>query len=338
VRGAIAAYAQLAKPRLALLLLFVAAASFLLGSGKPPDGRRLAGLAAGTVLLAAGLFALNQYLERDTDRLMQHTRRRPLPAGVLRPVEALRFGLALSALSLAVLFLQAGRLAAWLGLFTLAAYLAYTWLKTRTLHHTTLGSLSGAMPVLLGWVAATGRLDLDAWVLFAILFFWQFPHFLAIEVMYREDYRRAGIRVLPVADPRGRRTAGLLLGAQALLLAASALPVLTGLARPVYLVAAGPLGVAFFVFGVLAAGVLVPTPGRGVCVPRGAAERGIRAGLRAPALALPGSAGTRASPLAGTCGLPVAPGRAEAGRARQLLLASVAYLPLLFLALVISRR
>jgi protoheme IX farnesyltransferase len=245
------AYGELTKPRISLLLLLVALASYRLGAGEAADGWRLLWLAAGIWLLAAGLFALNQYMERGVDARMRRTRRRPLPSGRLAPVQALGFGLAMVLLSLLALGFRFGWLAVALALFTLVSYLfVYTPLKPRTPHHTTLGALSGAMPTLLGWAAATGGLSLDAWVLFAILFFWQFPHFLAIETMFQEDYRQAGIRVLPVVDPQGRRTGRLILAAQLLLSGVSAAPALTGLVHPLYLAAAALLDGAFLFFGI----------------------------------------------------------------------------------------
>ncbi len=245
------AYGELTKPRISLLLVVVALCSYLLGSGGEADGRRLAELAAGTWLLAAGLFALNQLLERELDARMRRTRHRPLPSGRLAPVQALRFGLGAVLSSLLLFGCRFGWLPAALALFTLVSYLfVYIPLKPLTPHHTTLGALSGAMPTFLGWSAATGGLSLDAWALFAILFFWQFPHFLAIGVLHREDYRQAGIRVVPVVDPDGTRTARLILAALLLLTAASAAPALTGLVHPLYLLPAAALDGAFLFFGV----------------------------------------------------------------------------------------
>ncbi len=245
-------YADLTKPRISLLLLAVALGSFLLGSDGTVDPGRMLWLTAGIWLLAAGLFALNQYMEQNLDARMRRTRTRPLPAGDLEPAQALRFGLGAALLSFSVFGLRFGWLLLGLAVFTLVSYLfVYTPLKPRTSHHTTLGALSGAMPTLLGWAAATGDLaSTDAWVLFAILFFWQFPHFLAIETVHLEDYRQAGVQVLPVADPEGGRTGRLVLSSLFLLSAATVAPVLTGLVLPFYLMPAAFLDAAFLYAGI----------------------------------------------------------------------------------------
>jgi protoheme IX farnesyltransferase len=245
--GRLRAFAELTKPRIGLLLLAVAACSYYLGSGRNFDGSRFAVLLIGVSLLAAGVLSLNQYFERERDGHMHRTRGRPLPSGRLRPHEALTFGMAGAAASVLLFALAVNLVSAAVALFTLVSYiLVYTPLKTRTAYHTTLGALSGGTPTLLGWAAARGSLEPAAWVLFALLFFWQFPHFLAINLMYREDYARAGIRVLPGEDPHGRRTAAAIIAPAALLLASSLLLVPMGLLRPIYAAAAVPLGGLFF--------------------------------------------------------------------------------------------
>lgn len=252
--GRLRAFAELTKPRIALLLLAVAACSYYLGSGGSFDGSRFAILLVGVTLLAAGVLSLNQYFERARDGRMQRTQGRPLPSGRLRPHEALAFGLTGSLASVLLFALAVNLTSAAVALFTLVSYiLVYTPLKTRTAYHTTLGALSGGTPTLLGWAAARGSLEPPAWALFALLFFWQFPHFLAINLMYREDYARAGIRVLPGEDPHGGRTAAAIIAPTALLLAASLLLVPMGLLRPIYATAAVPLGGVFFFIAVRAA-------------------------------------------------------------------------------------
>jgi protoheme IX farnesyltransferase len=244
--GSVKAYLELAKPRIALLVLAVAAASFFTAAPGAVSALRLAGLTAGIGFLAAGIFALNHYLERETDRLMRRTARRPLPSGRLLPRQALAFGIALSGAAFAVIFGVLGWLAGALALFTFASYLfVYTPLKRRTPHHTVLGALSGATPPLLGWAAARGTLDPGAWVLFAILFLWQFPHFLAIEMLYRDDYAAAGIKVLPVTDPTGAAAVSEILVAQVLLAGVSLIPFLIRMAGLAYLVGGCLLAVAF---------------------------------------------------------------------------------------------
>jgi protoheme IX farnesyltransferase len=187
------------------------------------------------MLIAGGTAALNHYVERDSDRLMRRTASRPLPSGVLKPRQALAYGIALSVAGALYLYFAAGALAAGLGVATCLSYLlAYTPLKKRTVWATFVGAFPGAIPPMIGWVAATGRLDLGAWLLFAILFFWQFPHFHAIAWMYREDYARAGILMLPVVDPEGSRTFRQILVTAAALVGVSLLPAIAGLAGIIY--------------------------------------------------------------------------------------------------------
>ncbi|MGA2641584.1 MAG: heme o synthase, partial [Spirochaetia bacterium] len=194
-------YFQLIKPRITLLILIVAMGSFYLADrGGSPDWKRFAIMSIATGLLASGIFALNAYLERETDLLMRRTASRPLPGKRLLPRQALAFGVIVTACGLFLLSARLGWIAGVVGLFTFVSYvLVYTPLKRRTALHTAVGALSGATPPLIGWAAARGSLEPGAWILSGILFLWQFPHFLAIESMYRDDYERAGIRVLPVS-------------------------------------------------------------------------------------------------------------------------------------------
>ncbi len=198
------AYLELTKPRITLLVLAVSIASFYLASPGVVAWPRLLLTVLGTTLLAFGVFALNHYGERDTDGMMRRTDRRPLPGKRLTPREVLSFGASLTAAAVILTGATLGWVAGAVALFTFVSYvLVYTPLKRRTAFHTALGALSGATPPLLGWAGATGTVDLNAWILFGILFFWQFPHFLAIEMMYRDDYAAAGIKVLPVTDASG---------------------------------------------------------------------------------------------------------------------------------------
>lgn len=246
------AYLELTKPRITALLLLVAAASFLLAYPESPDWAGLLALVGCLWLLAAGLFALNHFLERGLDARMPRTRNRPLPAGRLAPAEALVFGLGLSLLALACTTLRFGWVAGGLALFTLASYLfVYTPLKLRTPYHAALGACSGATPALLGWAAATGGLSPAAGLLAAMLFFWQFAHFLAIGALYAAEYQAAGVRVLPAE--RGGQARLLLVGSQVLLVLASGGTVPAGLSRPVYLAGAGLLGALYLAVGGYAA-------------------------------------------------------------------------------------
>jgi protoheme IX farnesyltransferase len=252
--GKLSAYAELTKPRITSLVVLTAAAGFCMGSAGGIDYLRLLNMAIGIGLLSSGIAALNQYLERDLDRLMRRTQARPLPLGKLLPREAALFGIALSSLAIAFLAILINPLSALLGVATLASYLfVYTPLKTKTTLSTVLGAFPGAMPPFIGWVAARGHVTVDAWILFAILFLWQFPHFLAIAWMYRDDYARAGIKMLPVVEPEGRVTGQQIISYTLLLVPVSLLPAVTGLAGAVYLIGASVLGLGFLFFSARAA-------------------------------------------------------------------------------------
>ena len=213
-------FAELAKPRITSLVLVTAAVGFAVGGQGSIDWLAFLVFMAGTGLLCGGASALNQYLERDADALMERTRRRPIPGGRIRPEEALVFGLALSAAGLAVLvFVNPLTLA--LGAASLVSYvLAYTPLKRVTSLCTVVGAVPGALPPLMGWAASRGSLGAAGWGLFAILFLWQLPHFLAIGWLYRDDYARGGFPMLAVTDRDGAST-----GRQAVLYATALLPV-----------------------------------------------------------------------------------------------------------------
>jgi len=204
----------------------------------------------GTGLIASGTAALNQWYERDADTLMRRTAGRPLPTGKMTALRALVFGIVLAGLGFGELALGVNLLAALLGAFTLGSYLfVYTPLKQRSPHSTTFGSLPGAMPPLIGFAAASGTLTWDAWVLFAILFLWQFPHFYAIAWMYKEDYARAGILMLPVVEPDGKSTARRILLYSIALIPISLMPKFFAMAGNVYLYGALALGLAFVYYG-----------------------------------------------------------------------------------------
>lgn len=208
----------------------------------------------GTGLVAAGSATLNMLLERDTDALMHRTRGRPLPAGRLRPAEALWFGLLLTSAGLAVLALLVRPLAALVALLTWACYLfAYTPLKTRTSLATIVGAFPGALPPVIGWAAARGSLDAGAVVLFAILFLWQIPHFLAIAWIFREDYARGGLPMLPVLDPAGHVTGRQAVANSLALLLVSVVPSVAGMTGKLYLYGAVVLGLGFTGVAVAAA-------------------------------------------------------------------------------------
>src|SRR5919109_4770954 len=219
----------LTKPRVVLMVLVTTLVGYYVGLTGAPDWARLLHLAIGTALAAGGTLALNQYWERDVDALMERTRTRPLPDGRLMPLEALAFGGAITALGIMSLAAFAGMAAAAVTLATFALYLfAYTPLKLRTALCTIIGAVPGALPPVTGWVAARDDAGPGAWILFGILFLWQLPHTLAIARLYRDDYARAGVRLLPVIDPEGTSTERQIVLACLALLAVSLLPAVAG--------------------------------------------------------------------------------------------------------------
>jgi len=244
-------YLELAKPRVVLMVLITAFVGFYLGSTEVPNYVRLLQMLFGTGLAAAGTLALNQYFERDTDALMERTRRRPLPDGRVQPREALGFGIAIALAGLGYLALAVNLLAALVTTFITLSYLVlYTPMKPRSSLCMLVGAVPGALPPVIGWVAARDSLNITAWVLFAIMFLWQVPHTLAIARLYCADYAKAGIQFLPVIDPDGASTNRQIVSHSAALLAVSLLPTLLGAAGAVYFVAAFLLGVTFLVFGI----------------------------------------------------------------------------------------
>jgi heme o synthase len=254
LREKLSAYLELTKPRITFLIVLTSAAGFCLGSPGAIDYVLFTHAMIGIALLSSGIATINQFMERDLDALMRRTEKRPLPTGRLLPFEALWFGLALTLTAEVYLASLVNLLTAALGLTIIAGYLLlYTPLKTRTTLSTVVGAFPGAMPPLIGWAAARGQVGIAAWVLFAILFLWQFPHFLAIAWMYREDYGRAGIRMLPVVEPEGRVTGQQIVAFTIMLIPVSLLPAVMGITGRVYLIAAIVLGLLFLVTSVRAA-------------------------------------------------------------------------------------
>jgi len=258
-------YLALTKPRVIWLILMSAGIGYWFGLRGVLDGLVLLHAVSGTGLLAAGTFTLNQWYERDADARMLRTKHRPLPTGRVTPRGAFVFGVMLSVVGYVQLTFGANALTGALGLFTLLAYLlAYTPLKQRSRHSTTVGAVPGAMPPLIGYAAASGTLTAEAWVLFAILFLWQFPHFYSIAWMYRDDYARAGIRMLPVVEPDGESTARQIVLASLLLIPVSLLPGLMSMTGRVYLVGALLLGAGFLHYGLRVARERTISRARGV--------------------------------------------------------------------------
>jgi protoheme IX farnesyltransferase len=244
-------YLVLTKPRLVTLVLVTTLVGFYAGSVGRVDLPLLVNTILGTALAAAGSLALNQYLERELDGRMARTRQRPLPDGRLAPFEALAFGVATTAAGLMILTILVNPLVGAVEAVTVASYLfVYTPLKTRTSLATIAGAVPGALPPVAGWVAARGAFGAGAAALFAILFLWQLPHFLALAWMYREDYRKAGIVVLPSSDPDGSMTGRQMVANLLALLPAAILPCLAGIAGTVYFVGAIALSLAFLAFGI----------------------------------------------------------------------------------------
>jgi heme o synthase len=259
-------YLDLTKPRITWLILMSTGIGYFFGMrGSSLDWALLLHTILGTALMASGTAALNQWYEREADRKMRRTMQRPLPAGKMSAARALWFGAALSAAGFIELWLGANLLAALFGLFTLVSYLfLYTPLKQRTWWSTTVGAIPGAMPPVIGYAASGGTLTLESWVLFAILFLWQFPHFYAIAWMYREDYERAGIRMLPVVEPDGRSTARQIVLFGSILIPVSLVPAMLGMSGTIYLAGAAVLGLAFLAAGVRLANDRTLAHARGV--------------------------------------------------------------------------
>jgi heme o synthase len=243
----LADYLELLRPKVTLLVLFTVAAGVYLAAAGAPEGAVLLHAVLGTALVAAGASSLNQYLERHSDALMQRTENRPLPAGRLQPAVVLALGIGLTAAGLTYLAVSLRQpLTAGVAAFTFASYVfLYTPLKRVTPLNTLVGAVPGALPPVIGWTAVRGSIDAQAVGLFLIVFLWQVPHFLAIAWIYREQYERAGLQMLPVLDRQGVRTSRQMVRYCLVLIPVSLLPALLGMAGPFYLVGAVILGLFF---------------------------------------------------------------------------------------------
>lgn len=246
VRGRANDFIALAKPRLNLLVVGSSLVGYVMGGGEMSNAGRVVFTVVGTALVAGGASAFNQVIEREADRLMRRTRLRPVPDGRLQAAESLVFAALMSIAGLGILGAGVNLLSAVVAFTTLVTYaVIYTPLKRRSSFATVIGAIPGALPPVIGWAAASGQLSRGAWVLFAIVFLWQLPHFLAIAWIYREDYARAGFLMLPVIEPDGRST-----GRQATLYCAALLPVslaptLIGMTGTFYFAAAMALSLLF---------------------------------------------------------------------------------------------
>jgi protoheme IX farnesyltransferase len=258
VRPEMKDYIALTKPRITWLILMSTGIGYFFGLPAGafrwmgwPSWRALLTTLIGTALIASGSAALNQWYERESDFKMRRTKTRPIPGGRMLANRALLFGWALAVAGFATLALGVNFLSGLLGLITLICYLfVYTPMKQRSSLSTVVGALPGAMPPMIGYAAASGELTSQAWALFAILFVWQFPHFLAIAWMYKDDYSRAGIRMLPVVEPDGKSTSRQIVGYASTLIPVSLFPTLLGMTGKIYVVGALLLGGWFLYVGV----------------------------------------------------------------------------------------
>jgi heme o synthase len=246
VRSRASDFVALAKPRLNVLVVASSLAGYVMGGGDMSNAMRVVLTVVGTALVAGGASAFNQVMEREPDGLMRRTRLRPVPDGRLQPAESLVFATVLSVAGLLLLAAGVNASSAGVALVTLLTYaLIYTPLKRRSSFATVVGAIPGALPPVIGWATARGGLSEGGWVLFAIVFLWQMPHFLAIAWIYREDYARAGFPLLPVIEPDGKSTARQAVFYCAALLPVSLAPTLVGMASTAYFVGALVLGVMF---------------------------------------------------------------------------------------------
>ncbi len=243
----LADFVALTKPRLNVLVVITAAVGYYLGAAADLNVGKLVEAVVGIALVAGGAAGLNQVYERETDSLMRRTRLRPLAAQRISPSEGTIFSLTLAVIGLGIVASTANLLAAALALLTVISYnVVYTPMKRRSQLATLVGAVPGALPPMIGWVAARGALTAEAWVLFAIVFVWQIPHFMAIAWLYRDDFSRAGFPLLPVVEPDGKRTARQAVLFSAALVPVSLAPYFLGMAGVAYAVGAAAGGIALF--------------------------------------------------------------------------------------------
>ena len=245
-------YIELMKPELTCLSVLTALCGFYLATTGPFQYWLFFNIALGTLLVGGGAGALNQYIERNYDALMKRTERRPLPAGRMQPNDVLIFGIVISFLGIAELSFFTNLLTGFLAVITWATYLfLYTPLKRVTPFSTVIGGIPGALPPMMGWTAVRNDVTIEAWILFAILFFWQMPHFFSLAWMYRKDYARAGFKILTVMDENGTRTSRHILGYTVALLPASLAPTYWGMTGAVSVIGALLLGTGFLIFSII---------------------------------------------------------------------------------------
>ena len=245
------AFFELTKPRITFLILVSTALGFYLGSQGEINSNQFAVTIIGTFLLAGGAGAINHFVEKDLDKLMDRTQSRPIPAGIISSKSALFFGVSISMFGFIILATLVNHLTAILGLITVLLYIfVYTPLKKITWLNTTIGAIPGAMPALGGWAASANELDPNAWILFSILFLWQHPHFYAIALMCKEDYEKAGFQMLPVIERESNRTNRQIMWHAFLLIPVSLFFVVTGVLGEIYFWGASALGVGYLISGI----------------------------------------------------------------------------------------
>jgi len=245
------AFFELTKPRITFLILVSTALGFYLGSQGKINSNQFAFTMVGTFLLAGGAGAINHFVEKDLDKLMDRTQSRPIPAGIISGKNALFFGVSITIIGFIILAALVNHLTAILGLITVLLYIfIYTPLKKITWLNTTIGAIPGAMPALGGWAASANALDPNAWILFSILFLWQHPHFYAIALMCKEDYEKAGFQMLPVIERESNRTNRQIMWHAFLLIPVSLFFVVTGVLGEIYFWGASALGVGYLISGI----------------------------------------------------------------------------------------
>ena len=246
------AYFELTKPSITFLILISTALGYYLGGDGINEYKRFILTLIGSCLVSSGAGVLNHFAEMESDWLMERTKKRPLPTGMIDPYNARLFGLFLSIIGSGILYFFINPLTAILALVTILLYLfIYTPMKKITWLNTSIGAIPGSIPPLGGWVAATGSLDPEAWVLFSILFFWQHPHFYAIALMFKDDYQKAGLRMLPVMEPDGKRTNRQIVWHSILLIPVSLVPVYMNTLGMIYFYGALLLGIGYLLSGIV---------------------------------------------------------------------------------------
>ena len=245
------AFFELTKPRITFLILVSTALGFYLGSQGKINSNQFAFTMVGTFLLAGGAGAINHFVEKDLDKLMDRTQSRPIPAGIISGKNALFFGVSITIIGFIILAALVNHLTAILGLITVLLYIfIYTPLKKITWLNTTVGAIPGAMPALGGWAASANELNPNAWILFSILFLWQHPHFYAIALMCKDDYKKAGFQMLPVIENESNRTNRQILWHAFLLIPVSLFFVVTGILGEIYFWGASALGFGYLISGI----------------------------------------------------------------------------------------